>query len=100
MLSGVFVKGVRQAIAPGTSCQVTTDGFRPYKAAIANTLGDVADYAMLIKVYQAAPQERRYSPAEVPAWRWSQLWGKPIPNAFARRLWSDPIFRFGWAPAD
>jgi IS1 family transposase len=66
----VFVEGVRDAITPGCSFQVTTDGFAPYKAAVPDTFGDCADFAMLIKVYKAAADgERRYSPAEVLVWR-------------------------------
>lgn len=61
----IFVEGIRDAIAPECSFQVTTDGFAPYRAAVPDTFGDRADYAMLIKVYQAAPEERWYSPAEV-----------------------------------
>jgi IS1 family transposase len=62
----VFVEGVRQAIAPGCTFQVTTDGFAPYRTAIPNTMEDVADSAILIKVYRAVAEgERRYSPAEV-----------------------------------
>jgi IS1 family transposase len=76
----VFVEGVRQAMAPGSACQVITDGFAPYKTAIANTLGDVADYAMLIKVYQAAPEERRYSPAEVSSVEVVPVMGQPDPE--------------------
>src|ERR1039457_5370652 len=49
----IFVEGVRDAIAPGCSFQVTTDGFSPYRTAIPNTMEDVAGYAMLIKVYRA-----------------------------------------------
>lgn len=62
----VFVGGVRDAIAPGSSFQVTTDGFAPYRTAIPNTFSDCASFAMLIKVYRAASEgEARYSPAEV-----------------------------------
>jgi transposase-like protein/IS1 family transposase len=76
----VFVEGVRDAIAPGCTFQVTTDGFAPYRTAIPNTLEDVADYAMLIKVYQAAPEgERRYSPAEVASIEVIPVMGQPDP---------------------
>jgi IS1 family transposase len=61
----VFVEGVRDALAPGCQVQITTDGFVPYNTAVPNTFSDCADFAMLIKVYKAAPEERRYSPAEV-----------------------------------
>ena len=76
----VFVEGVRQAMAPGSEVQVATDGFAPYKSAITTTLGDCADYAMLIKVYQAAPEgERRYSPGEVASTEVVPVIGRPDP---------------------
>jgi hypothetical protein len=75
----VFVEGVRQAVAPGSQFQVTTDGFAPYKTAIPNTLGDCADYAMLIKVYSAAPEDRRYSPAEVSSVEEIPIMDRPDP---------------------
>jgi IS1 family transposase len=76
----VFVEGVRDAIAPGIPFQVTTDGFQPYKAAIPDTFGSNVDYAMLIKVYQAAPEERRYSPAEVSSVEVVPVMGQPDPD--------------------
>ena len=61
----VFVEGLRLATA-SQRFQITTDGFVPYRSAIANTLDDRVDFAQLIKVYRATPEgERRYSPAEV-----------------------------------
>jgi hypothetical protein len=61
-----FIEGLRDTIKPGTSFQITSDGFGPYKHSIPDTFGDYVDYAMLIKVYRAAPEgERKYSPAEV-----------------------------------
>lgn len=46
--------------------QITTDGHKPYLEAIEGTFGGDVDYAMLVKVYGAAPEgnTRRYSPAE------------------------------------
>jgi transposase-like protein/IS1 family transposase len=76
----VFIEGLRQAIAPG-HFQITTDGFAPYRTAIPNTLEDVADFAMLIKVYRAAPEgERRYSPAEVASVEVVPVMGQPDPD--------------------
>ena len=44
--------------------QITTDGHRVYLGAIENTFGRDVDYAMLVKLYGADPEnERRYSPA-------------------------------------
>jgi transposase-like protein/IS1 family transposase len=66
LTTNAFIEGLRDAIAPGTSFQITSDGFAPYKTSIPDTFGDYVDYAMLIKVYRAAPEgERKYSPAEV-----------------------------------
>jgi hypothetical protein len=61
--------------------QITTDGFAPYKSAISTTLSDLADYAMLIKVYKAASDgEARYSPAEVSSVEVSPVMGQPDPE--------------------
>ena len=60
----VFIEGLRQATSG--HFQLTTDGFAPYRTAVANTLEDRVDFAQLIKVYRATVEgERRYSPAEV-----------------------------------
>ncbi len=76
----VFIEGVRQAIAPGSLFQITTDGFAPYKTAIPNTLSDVASFAQLIKVYKASSDgERRYSPAEVSSVETVPVMGRPDP---------------------
>jgi transposase-like protein/IS1 family transposase len=61
----VFIEQLRLATST-QRFQITTDGFAPYRSAIANTLDDRVDFAQLIKVYRATPEgERRYSPAEV-----------------------------------
>jgi IS1 family transposase len=47
--------------------QLTTDGNRPYLAAIDGTFGSEIDYAMLVKLYgnpKGNKEERRYSPGE------------------------------------
>ena len=45
--------------------QLTTDGYRPYLEAINSAFGNDIDYARLVKIYGAAPeQQRRYSPSE------------------------------------
>jgi IS1 family transposase len=77
----VFVEDARDAIAPGCSFQITTDGFAPYKAAVPDTFSDCADFAMLIKVYKAAVDgERRYSPAEVSSVEVVPIMGQPDPD--------------------
>jgi transposase-like protein/IS1 family transposase len=64
--TNAFIEGLRDAIKPGPSFQLSTDGFAPYIWAIDDTLGDRVHFAQLIKVYQNAKDgERRYSPGEV-----------------------------------
>ncbi len=44
--------------------QLTSDGHKPYLEAVEGAFGGDIDYAMLVKVYGAAPEgQRRYSPA-------------------------------------
>jgi len=46
--------------------QLTTDGFKPYLAAVTETFGRDVDYAQLVKLYgsdSSRKPERRYSPA-------------------------------------
>jgi IS1 family transposase len=58
-----FVFDVRSRLA--NRVQVTSDGHRPYLAAMDTAFGDDVDYAMLVKHYGADPQgEKRYSPAK------------------------------------
>jgi transposase-like protein/IS1 family transposase len=63
----IFIEGLRAATSARHPFQITTDGFAPYRAAIADTLEDrVTGFAQLIKVYgQPTEGEGRYSPAEV-----------------------------------
>jgi transposase-like protein/IS1 family transposase len=76
-----FIEGLRDAVKPGTSFQITTDGFAPYRTSIPDTFGDYIDYAMLIKVYRAAPEgERKYSPAEVQSVEVVPVCGNPDPR--------------------
>ena len=57
-----FVSDLRQRLA--NRVQLTSDGHRPYLAAVDAVFGDDVDYAQLVKIYGADPQaERRYSPA-------------------------------------
>jgi transposase-like protein/IS1 family transposase len=78
----VFIEGLRHATAH-QNFQVTTDGFAPYRSAIANTLEDRVDFAQLIKVYRS-PQggEARYSPAEVINTEVVPVIGQPDPNLY------------------
>jgi transposase-like protein/IS1 family transposase len=76
-----FIEGLRDAIKPGCSFQITTDGFPPYKTSIPDTFGDYIDYAMLIKVYRAPSEgEARYSPPEVASVEVVPVCGNPDPK--------------------
>lgn len=76
-----FIEGIRDAIRPGTSFQMTTDGFAPYKTSIPDTFGDYVDYAMLIKVYRNPSEgEARYSPPEVASTEVVPVCGNPDPK--------------------
>lgn len=57
-----FVDDLKSRLA--NRVQLTSDGHRPYLVAVDTVFGDDVDYAMLNKIYGAAPgDERRYSPA-------------------------------------
>jgi transposase-like protein/IS1 family transposase len=76
----VFIEGLRHATA-SQNFQITTDGFKPYKTAIDNTLADRVDFAQLIKVYRASTEgEGRYSPAEVVSMEVVPVVGTPDPK--------------------
>jgi hypothetical protein len=76
-----YFEGLRDAIKPGTSFQITTDGFAPYRTSIPDTFGDYVDYAMLIKVYRSASEgEARYSPPEVADVEVVPVCGNPDPD--------------------
>jgi IS1 family transposase len=76
-----FIEGLRDAIKPGTSFQITTDGFAAYKHSIPDTFGDYIDYAMLIKVYRSPSEgEARYSPPEVASVEVVPVCGNPDPK--------------------
>jgi IS1 family transposase len=79
LTTDTFIEGLRDAIAPGRF-QITSDGFAPYKNSIPYTFGSRVDFAMLIKVYRAAPEgERKYSPAEVQSVEVVPVCGSPDP---------------------
>lgn len=75
----IFMEGLRHATSR-QNFQITTDGFEPYVKAISDTLADRVDFARLIKVYRAAPDERRYSPAEVVSTEVVPVLGNPDPE--------------------
>jgi hypothetical protein len=61
--------------------QLTTDGHHVYLNAVENTFGSEIDYAMLVKVYGAAPEtETRYSPGRIISTQLSVITGTPEPR--------------------
>lgn len=82
----IFIEGLRSATAP-RRFQVTTDGFTPYRSAMATTLDDRVDFAQLIKVYRApAEGEARYSPAEVASTEVVPVFGRPDPECICTSI--------------
>jgi IS1 family transposase len=58
--------------------QLTTDGHTPYLEAVEGAFGADVDYAMLIKIYGAAPEtEKRYSPARIVGAKCGTVTGRP-----------------------
>lgn len=60
--------------------QITTDGHRPYIAAIEETFGQDIDYAMLVKFYGTDPNEGRFSPPKVLSEEVRIIQGDPDPD--------------------
>jgi hypothetical protein len=71
--------------------QLTSDGHKPYLAAVEEAFGADVDYAMLVKIYGDAPEgQKRYSPAECVGCRSQVVTGRPDPDhistSYAERL--------------
>ncbi len=61
--------------------QLTTDGHKPYLAAVEDAFGADIDYAMLVKIYGAeAGSETRYSPAVCIGCKTETITGDPDPK--------------------
>lgn len=62
--------------------QLTSDGHRAYLEAVEGAFGADIDYAMLVKLYGAAPESAkgRYSPAECTGARKTRIEGSPDPK--------------------
>jgi IS1 family transposase len=75
-----FMKDVASRLT--TRVQLTTDGHRPYLNAVEGAFGADVDYAMLVKMYGAAPTgpETRYSPAECVGAKKQTVTGAPDPK--------------------
>lgn len=61
--------------------QLTTDGHKPYLAAVEDAFGSDVDYATLTKIYGADPEdEKRYSPAKCLGCEVKTVQGNPDPK--------------------
>ena len=73
-----FVDDLRSRLS--NRVQLTSDGHRPYLAAVDTVFGDDVDYAMLNKIYGAAPKgDKRYSPAKCIGAQKKRITGEPDP---------------------
>lgn len=72
-----FMDDLRSRLA--NRVQLTTDGHRAYLEAVEGAFGGDIDYAMLVKLYGAAPEsfKGRYSPAECIGARKERIEGNP-----------------------
>lgn len=73
----LFINDLASRLA--TRVQLTSDGHRPYLEAVEGAFGADIDYAMLVKLYGAAPESAkgRYSPAECTGIRKTRIEGEP-----------------------
>ncbi len=60
--------------------QLTTDGLKVYLEAVESAFGSGIDYAMLIKTYESAQEETRYSPAVCTSCERKPVMGRPAPE--------------------
>jgi IS1 family transposase len=61
--------------------QLTSDGHKPYLEAVEGAFGGDIDYAVLVKIYGAAPEgQRRYSPAICTGAKKFRVEGNPDPK--------------------
>ncbi len=61
--AAAFIRDLADRLA--TRVQLTTDGHKPYLAAVEDAFGGDVDYSMLVKLYGASGEnETRYSPAK------------------------------------
>ena len=62
--------------------QLTTDGHKPYLAAVEDAFGSEIDYAVLVKLYgsETEPKDTRYSPARCSGVRDEPVIGDPNPR--------------------
>jgi IS1 family transposase len=73
-----FIDDLRSRLA--NRVQLTTDGHKPYLAAIEEAFGEDVDYAMLVKMYGESPNkgpEHKYSPGVCTGARKQTIMGNP-----------------------
>lgn len=75
-----FMDDLRSRLA--NRVQITSDGHKAYLEAVEGAFGGDIDYAMLVKIYGAAPESMkgRYSPAECTGARKERIEGNPDPE--------------------
>jgi len=84
-----FMDDLRSRLA--NRVQLTSDGHKAYLEAVEGAFGSDVDYAMLVKIFGAAPEtmKGRYSPAECIGARKERIEGNPDPKhvstSFAER---------------
>ncbi|MGH6818434.1 MAG: IS1 family transposase [Methylovirgula sp.] len=75
----IFIDDLAKRLA--NRVQLTSDAHRPYLEAVEGAFGADIDYAMLVKVYGAAPEsQRRYSPAICTGAKKHRVEGNPDPK--------------------
>lgn len=85
----LFMDDLRSRLA--NRVQLTSDGHKAYLEAVEGAFGDDVDYAMLVKIYGAAPESAkgRYSPAECTGARKERITGNParehVSTSYAER---------------
>ena len=77
-----FMDDLRDRLA--NRVQLTSDGHKAYLEAVEGAFGADVDYAMLVKVYGAAPEgaQVRYSPAECIGAEKRRVEGPPTPSTY------------------
>ena len=75
-----FMDDLRSRLA--NRVQLTSDGHKAYLEAVEGAFGSDIDYAMLVKIFGAAPESMkgRYSPAECSGARKERIEGNPDPK--------------------
>jgi hypothetical protein len=89
--AAAFIDDLRARLA--NRVQLTSDGHGPYLQAVEDAFGDEIDYAMLVKLYGAAPAEgapgsaqRRYSPGQCIGTAYGDHHRQPAPGARQHEL--------------